>query len=299
MYNFKEVKILTNSKNRNIAIEKTFLQVNSLLEFDNIVGTIDFKKVISAVADINEPRYYPKQIMKLIPEITSRKINDWDEKGLLIKHRQSENGWRLFSLADVIRLRIIQDLKTYGMSNEQIQKALTDIFEINDRKRLFLFETFLQICATGRKVVIIIEFNGSASLFLEDSAYTNLKMDNNCYKPVLILPFYNYCMPFMPHKEYKMTVTTSDVANEQDRARIEAVADKLIDKNNKNVNIERKNKRDKEYLVLKTTSTETQIELTDEELMNRVKSKPYTKVIPVMDENGTLSITTEITDKLD
>lgn len=232
---------MTNSKNTNIAIKKTFLQINSLLEFDNIAGTIDFKKVISAVADINEPRYYPKQIMKLIPEITSRKINDWDEKGLLIRHRETENGWRLFSLADVIRLKIIQDLKTYGMSNIQIQKALADIFELNDRKRQYVFETFLNVCATARKVVIIVEFDGNASFHLEDSAYVNLKMDKSCCKPVLILPFYDYCMPFMPHDGYKMTITTSDVVIEQNRANLALIADCLIDNECKEISLKKHN----------------------------------------------------------
>ncbi len=289
---------MTSSKKLSSISQKTFLQINSLLEFDNIVGTIDYEKVLSEVENVNKPRYYPQQIIKLIPEITSRKLNDWDAKGLLVKHRESNNGWRLFSLADVVRLRIIQDLKTYGMSNIQIQKALTGIFELNDTKRQYLFETFLNICATARKVVIIVEFDGSASLYLEDSAYVNLKMDKNCCKPVLILPFYDYCMPFMPHNGYKMTVTTSEVVNEQDSVRIDAVADKLIDDRNKSINIERKNNRGKEYLIMKTTSTEVNLNLSPEELMDRVKGRPYTKTIPFVDENGLMSITTEVTDKI-
>lgn len=289
---------MTSSKKLSSISQKTFLQINSLLEFDNIVGTIDYEKVLSEVENVNKPRYYPQQIIKLIPEITSRKLNDWDAKGLLVKHRESNNGWRLFSLADVVRLRIIQDLKTYGMSNIQIQKALTGIFELNDTKRQYLFETFLNICATARKVVIIVEFDGSASLYLEDSAYVNLKMDKNCCKPVLILPFYDYCMPFMPHNGYKMTVTTSEVVNEQDSVRIDAVADKLIDDRNKSINIERKNNRGKEYLIMKTTSTEVNLDLSSEELMDRVKGRPYTKTIPFVDKNGLMSITTEVTDKI-
>lgn len=289
---------MTSSKKLSSISQKTFLQINSLLEFDNIVGTIDYEKVLSEVENVNKPLYYPQQIIKLIPEITSRKLNDWDAKGLLVKHRESNNGWRLFSLADVVRLRIIQDLKTYGMSNIQIQKALTGIFELNDTKRQYLFETFLNICATARKVVIIVEFDGSASLYLEDSAYVNLKMDKNCCKPVLILPFYDYCMPFMPHNGYKMTVTTSEVVNEQDSVRIDAVADKLIDDRNKSINIERKNNRGKEYLIMKTTSTEVNLDLSPEELMDRVKGRPYTKTIPFVDENGLMSITTEVTDKI-
>lgn len=289
---------MTSYKNSSNISQKTFLQIHSLLEFDNIVGTNVYDKTPADVENINKPRYYPQQIIKLIPEITSRKLNDWDAKGLLVQHRKSDNGWRLFSLADVVRLRIIQDLKTYGMSNIQIQKALNDIFELNDRKRKYLFETFLNVCATARKVVIIIEFDGSASFYLEDSAYVNLKMDKSCCKPVLILPFYSYCMLFMPHDEYKLTVTTSEVVNEQNRARVDAVADKLINNENKKINIERKNTRGKEYLIMKTTSTETNLNLSPKELMKRIKSKPYTKTIPFVNENGAMSITTEVTDKI-
>lgn len=230
---------MAKSKNSNISREMTFLQQCALLEFDNIVGTNVYNKAIEDADKINEPKFYPQQIMRLIPEITSRKINDWDDKGLLPKHRQSSSGWRLFSLADVIRLRIIQDLKTYGMSNTQIQKSISDIFELNDTKRLFLFEIFLQICATANKVVILVEYDGSSSLQLENSAYTNLKMNKGCSKPILILPFYDYCMPFMPHKEYNMTVTTCDVINDQNRANLSLVADCLIDEECREISLKK------------------------------------------------------------
>ena len=232
---------MTSSKNSNNVSQKTFLQIHSLLEFDNIVGTNVYNKAVAEIENTNEPRYYPQQIIKLIPEITSRKLNDWDAKGLLVKHRQSDNGWRLFSLADVIRLKIIQDLKTYGMSNIQIQKTLNDIFESNDMKRQYLFETFLNVCATARKVVIIVEFDGSASFYLEDTAYVNLKMDKSCCKPVLILPFYDYCMPFMPHDEYRMSITTTDVVNEQNRANLAVIADCLIDEECKEISLKKSN----------------------------------------------------------
>ena len=232
---------MASSKKPSYISQKTFLQVHSLLEFDNLVGTSVYNKAVAEIENINEPRYYPQQIIKLITEITSRKLTDWDVKGLLVQHRQNNSGWRLFSLADVIRLRIIQDLKTYGMSNIQIQKALNDIFELNDRKRQYLFETFLNICATATKAVIIVEFDGSASFYLEDTAYVNLKMDKSCCKPVLILPFYGYCMPFMPHNEYKMTVTTTDVVNEQNRANLAVIADCLIDEECKEISLKKSN----------------------------------------------------------
>lgn len=229
---------MTGTKNSTATKPRTYLQLNSFLEFDNLVGAIDYEKVMANVEDINKPRYYPQEIMKLIPEITSRKINDWDSKGLLTRHRENKNGWRLFSVADVIRLRIIQDLKTYGMSNQQILQALNDIFEFNDSKRRLL-EFFLFVCGAGRKTVIIIEYDGTASLYLEETAYVSLKMNKSCCKPVLILPFYDYCMPFMPHKEYNMTITTYDVINDQNRANLSLVADCLIDEECREISLKK------------------------------------------------------------
>lgn len=49
---------------------------------------------------------------------------------------------------------------------------------------------------------------------------------------------------------------------------------------------------------MKTTSTEVNLNLSPEELMDRVKGRPYTKTIPFVDENGLMSITTEVTDKI-
>ena len=230
---------MTKTKNPIISGKITFLQQNALLEFDNIVGTNVHNKAIMGACKINEPKFYPQQIIKLIPEITSRKLNDWDEKGLLAKHRQNKSGWRLFSIADVVRLRIIQDLKTYGMANEQVKKAINDVFELNDSKRLFLFETYLQICATANKVVILVEYDGSSSLQIEDSAYVNLRMNKNCSKPIIILPFYDYCLPFMPHKEYNMTVNTCDVVNKQNRGNLSAIADCLIDDECKEISLKK------------------------------------------------------------
>ncbi len=228
------------AKNSTTTKPRTYLQLNSFLEFDNLVGAIDYKKVMANVEEINNPRYYPQEIMKLIPEITSRKINDWDSKGLLTRHRENKNGWRLFSVADVIRLRIIQDLKTYGMSNQQILQTLNDIFEFNDSKRR-LFEFFLFVCGAGRKTVIIIEYDGTASLYLEETAYVSLKMNKSCCKPVLILPFYDYCTPFIPHNVYKSTVTMSEVVNEQNRDNLDIIANCLIDEDCREISLKKSN----------------------------------------------------------
>ena len=125
------------------------------------------------------------------------------------------------------------------MADEQVKKAINDVFELNDSKRLFLFETYLQICATANKVVILVEYDGSSSMQIEDSANVNLRMNKNCSKPIIILPFYDYCLPFMPHKEYNMTVNTCDVVNKQNRGNLSAIADCLIDDECKEISLKK------------------------------------------------------------
>lgn len=49
---------------------------------------------------------------------------------------------------------------------------------------------------------------------------------------------------------------------------------------------------------MKSTKVETNQKLTDEDLLKKIKNKSYTKTFPMTDENGSLTIITEETDKL-
>ena len=101
----------------------------------------------------------------------------------------------------------------------------------------------------------------------------------------------------MPHKGYNMTVNTCDVVNEQNRVRIDAVANKLINDNNKTINLEKRKRHNKEALIIKTTSFEECVNLSEKELLERIK-QPYTKVISVINSDGTFNVITEKTDKV-
>ncbi len=49
-----------------------------------------------------------------------RTINYWDEQGLLLGKRKSTDTWRQFSILDVVWIRILQNLKKYGMEGDEI-----------------------------------------------------------------------------------------------------------------------------------------------------------------------------------
>ena len=56
--------------------------------------------------------------LKDIPEISYRTINHWDSKGFLISNREDKATWRKFSLAEVIWLKMLNDLRRMGVSIE-------------------------------------------------------------------------------------------------------------------------------------------------------------------------------------
>ncbi len=52
--------------------------------------------------------------------VTYRQINSWEKEGLLNIKREGA-GWRKFSIMDAIWLKIIHELRGFGMSREQIK----------------------------------------------------------------------------------------------------------------------------------------------------------------------------------
>ncbi len=54
--------------------------------------------------------------------ITYRQLNSWEKEGLLTNDRE-DRSWRKFSIMDAIWARVIQELREFGMSWEQIATA--------------------------------------------------------------------------------------------------------------------------------------------------------------------------------
>ena len=73
---------------------------------------------------LRSPLFALKEVVAVAPHITYRKLNDWDERGLLRADRQTKNtGWRRFSVMEVIILQIIADLKRFGFDDKRIRRV--------------------------------------------------------------------------------------------------------------------------------------------------------------------------------
>lgn len=270
------------------------------LAFDNFLATKVYEQAVELSSVFHEPKYQFKDIEKIFSNISYRMINDWDTKGLLANHRENtEKGWRRFSLQDVVRLKVIQDLKSYGMSNDSILNCINDIFESDKENKMYFFEFFYFISFLKKRAVIVATKDGRSAFFMEKDYYLTYHNGYNCAEPLLILPFSQYVAQLTGNQlETEQLFSTLDVIDEKQKRQINAVVDKVADTNYTDYSIERKSRHDNDYIVMKSTKIETSQKLTGEDLLKRVKNKPFTRTTAVTDENGSLTIITKETDKL-
>ena len=154
------------------------------------------------VTTLNKPIFTIKKSQTFINSITYRKINDWDSKNLISGSRDNAKaGWRKFSLVDIVRFYIINDLRKIGLDIEAIRKILIGISNSmvdipkNDKSH---YEAFLQLeyfilsCLNGNKIMLLIAEESGIYFFSEkDAIYTHFDTDE-ASSPLIILPFFSY-----------------------------------------------------------------------------------------------------------
>ena len=100
---------------------------------------------------------------------TYRTINYWDEQGLLLGKREVADTWRKFSMLDFIWIRVLQDLKEFGVESEKISILKKSLFSVQDKegryiefafwiyKALYHQDTFLIVLPDGQGAIAILE----------------------------------------------------------------------------------------------------------------------------------------------
>ena len=85
-----------------------------------------------------------------------RTINYWDEQGLLLSKRESNDSWRKFSILDIVWIRILQRLKDYGVEGEKILRLKKTLFSIQDKKGRYAEFAFWIYAACHKNDVFLI-----------------------------------------------------------------------------------------------------------------------------------------------
>lgn len=124
---------------------------------------------------LDHPFLNIKHLQKLIPDITYRKINDWDENGLILQSRKTKNtGWRFFSILDVVRIKIVSELRRFGLKTNLIKKVLNNLpaIELANNKITLLIDTNgkISLCSNGQGALLDVR---TALLMLPINTYFN------------------------------------------------------------------------------------------------------------------------------
>ena len=110
-----------------------------------------------------------KQIHKIGEnQISSRVLNHWYEKGIIIDDRPENKGWKKFSFSDAEWVTIVIKLRKFGLNLEQIKlvKEQLDYYNKIDKvSKCSLLDFYLVVALTSKIPVKLVVFeSGQAEL---------------------------------------------------------------------------------------------------------------------------------------
>ena len=92
-------------------------------EIDEFFDIQSIEKTAQLYEKLIEDRFYVSNT-----GISYRTINHWNEKGLIRCNRKNEGGDRRFSFADFVWIKIVNELRSFGVSIPTIKKITDEIY---------------------------------------------------------------------------------------------------------------------------------------------------------------------------
>ncbi len=94
-----------------------------------------------------------------------RTINNWDENKILFENTERGNGWRKFSIVEIVWIEIIKELRKFGLSLSSI-KILRDknfIIKKDDSFDPILLAFYIARVMNGDDVLLVADAEGNGS----------------------------------------------------------------------------------------------------------------------------------------
>jgi DNA-binding transcriptional MerR regulator len=91
---------------------------------DEFFDTKSIDKAIELRTKVSAQRFYVKDL-----EIKYRVINHWDSEGLIHCTRNAEGGDRKFSFADYVWIKVVEELRSFGVPIPTIKTIRDEIYE--------------------------------------------------------------------------------------------------------------------------------------------------------------------------
>ncbi|MFT4553412.1 MAG: hypothetical protein ACI9S8_002050 [Chlamydiales bacterium] len=110
--------------------------------------SLNLSKILDSELSLRLVDNLRKRNLKISPSDTSsRVLNHWDSLGLIECEREGNRGWRKFNVTECIWLKIIRDLRKFGISLETIGKLKPFYFEEISKKCRISFVEYYFIAA--------------------------------------------------------------------------------------------------------------------------------------------------------
>ncbi|MBD3338066.1 MAG: MerR family transcriptional regulator [Candidatus Lokiarchaeota archaeon] len=172
----------------------------------------DVGKKISALLNKKESRLK-------VPDFSYRIINHWEQKGLISPDRDTEKGWRRFSIIGAIWLQIIGKLRRFGFPLEkmlEVKHNLTMPEWTDEDKTMFpLFEYYVVMALFKKVPVYLLIFeNGEAEPVTHKEMRASMKY--MALDDVIMISINNILQKLYPNKDLKPDFETSVELSEEE-----------------------------------------------------------------------------------
>lgn len=153
----------------------TFLMIRAMNNNDaNKMYSQEFLDIITNLELKIRERIYPASKIGA----SYRVINHWTEKGILADLREENSReWRKFSFSDLVWVKILEELRGYGMSLDKI-KAVYDRVIQGVHGHYNIFEKYLVLCLIKSPLYLSISANGDVETPLALSPINNGQNSN-------------------------------------------------------------------------------------------------------------------------
>lgn len=143
---------------------------------------------------------------------TYRVINHWSSLGLFDDSRTENKGWRKFSLVDIVWLKVLMEIRKFGLSLEKLKISYESI-----KSKTAIFEYSILSCLMRNAMYVIVFSDGHieitpkyAVIFSEANSYLN--------EASHLTINLNYCLErIFPGKDLSAQLNTFELSKKESR----------------------------------------------------------------------------------
>lgn len=229
-----------------------------------------------------------------IEDVSYRQINDWEEKGLIAPARvHKQKGWRLFSVMNLLTLKLIRDLKKHNLPNGHIKQVIEYVMSYK-----LVLQTGLINQQQDRAYLLVCDSNKVSLLLGKNIVSSVFETYSNSHEPILMIPIGNYfCSVVKQYYKCKFMVgKDSDIhplKNMPINIKEEIILDVIRDKTYNEILIQ---KRDEDYII-RPKKRETN-RLTEEDIIKLLKEKDFQNIEVKIQNGKIIALTSEEVNKV-